>query len=74
MPVYLIERALKFWVLKNLDNPVASCTGIELNNVRGLAREKRNRREVDISSIDAGDVDFGSPAPAVTQPGSVSPV
>ena len=73
MPVYLIERALNFWVLKNLDNPIASCTGIELNNVQGLAREKKNRREVDIVGSDAG-ADLGSPAPAMTQPGSVSPV
>jgi hypothetical protein len=73
MPIYLIERALNFWVLKNLDNPIASCTGIELNNVQGLARGKEDRREIDIVGSDAGD-GFSSPPPVVAQPGSVSPV
>ena len=43
MPVYLIERVLNCWVLKNLDNPIASCTGIELNNLQRLPTEKSSR-------------------------------
>jgi hypothetical protein len=48
MPVYLAERALNFWVLKNLDNPTASYTGIELNNLRQGAKEKEETKKPDV--------------------------
>jgi len=69
MPVYLIERALNFLVLKNLDNPIASCTGIELSNLRKLAGEKEEPKRVEVA---ASNLDYGVAAPILAQPGSVS--
>jgi hypothetical protein len=69
MPVYLAERALNFWVLKNLDNPTASYTGIELNNLRQGAKEKEETKKPDVVG---NNTDYGIASSALAQPGSVS--
>ncbi len=69
MAVYLAERALNFWVLKNLDNPTASYTGIELNNLRQGAKEKEETKK---SNVVGNNTDYGIASSVLPQPGSVS--
>jgi hypothetical protein len=69
MPIYLAEKALNFWVLKNLDNPTASYTGIELSNPRKGAKEKVEIKEPDVVGSNTG---YSIASSALAQLGSVS--
>jgi len=64
-----LKKALSLWVFKNLDNPTASYTGIELNNLRKGAKEKEEIKERDVVGSNAG---YSIASSALAQPGSVS--
>ena len=67
--VYLAESALNFWVLNNLDNPTASYTGIELNNLRKGTQEKEETKK---PNVVGNNTDYGIASSILAQPGSVS--